>query len=118
MHKRDCLIALVGVNILLLASCGGGGSSSGSSAQDNNVTSCVPTSDAPNSTGILTRTYTNACGFPVNLGIGITSITRIEPLNNNQSTTAAVVGQGHIACRAPSMPFDADESALRDFRCT
>ena len=99
----------------LVTACGGGSSSSGGEP-DNDVSFCIVVSDEVNFLGVTERTYLNNCGFAVNIGIGLVSISRIEVLGVNESITTIVRG-GFIACRPPSMPFDADDSGARDFRC-
>lgn len=118
MYQKIVFATAVTVLTLFLASCGGGSSSSGA-AQNNDVTFCVIATDMTSSNNLLRRTYTNTCGFAVNVGFGIITIDSVEMLGIDESFTGLAIGTGHIACRAPSLPFDADSSVSgRDYQCT
>jgi hypothetical protein len=95
--------------LTVLTACGGGGSSSGGSLQKV-ATFCVievVVSESNLGIPIETRSYTNNCGFTVNLAIHSTVVATINTrvtLAVNEVHTESILLEAHFACRAPSVP--------------
>ena len=120
MNKSSITIYITALTILVgLTACGGGGTSSGGPPKE--VTECIDVDSVedgePGDPVVLDflTTYTNNCGFTVNLGRHLFGgLEEIIPLAPSASVTRSEFPfqSKVIACRPPSVPIETEADGI------